>query len=107
MKPTAGFDALLADVDRQRLALGRHVWRSWPVLSGGRWRWPTACEQCGLKWEFYRHRQICLGVLGELMLAGEKVPKRWTKNFSERVRVARRAMKPRKKGLSHEKPGRT
>ena len=87
------FDTFNAEVDRQVFSLRAHRFDWWWTYFGGRWRWVCGCTECGLKWEHYREKQLCLGVIGELMLAGEKVPARWTHNFAERVRVARRAWK--------------
>ena len=92
-----GFSALNLEVDRETLSLRPHRWKSWCGWMGDRWRWVYACWECGVKYEPYIFRQTCLGVVGELMLAHERVPSRWTKNFPDRVRVSRRAWKPKKK----------
>lgn len=92
-----GFAALVGEVDRQTFKLERHEWRYFPWWTGQRWLWTTACAQCGLKYERTRWKQICLGVIGELLLAGEKVPARWRHDFPERVRLAHRAWKTKGK----------
>ena len=93
------FETLNTEVDQQVLSLHRHRFEFWWAWTGGRWRQVDACADCGLKFEAWRFRQICLGVLGELMLAGEKIPTRWTPHFPERVRVSRRALKTNKQRL--------
>lgn len=81
----------------ERLSLRPHRWDHFPAWVGNRWRWTTACPFCGLKFEWARRRQICLGVVGELLLAGEKVPKQWARDFDERRRVSRRAWRTKAK----------
>ena len=91
------FDAFNAEVDLQVLSLRPHAFECWWTRFGGRWRWVTGCAHCGLRWAWFREKQTCLGVLGELMLAGEKIPPRWRHNFDERRRIARRAWKTKAK----------
>lgn len=90
-----GFAALNAEVDKEALSLRPHLWKGWAMWTGRRWLWVFACEGCGLKYEGFRENQICVGVLGELMLAHEKIPARWRHNFNERMRLGRRAWKPK------------
>ena len=92
------FDLLNAEVDVQVLSLRGHAFARWWTHFGGTWRWVDGCEHCGRKYEgWWQMEQICLGALGELMLAGEKIPPRWRANFEARRRLGRRAWKTKTK----------
>ena len=85
-------DTLQHEVDMERLNLRPHPWEWWWVRNGTRWHEILACPMCGAKYEHHwQLGQICLGIIGELMLAGEKVPTRWSHDFDERRRLGRRA----------------
>ena len=92
------FQTLLIEVDMQRLSLRPHKFEWYHWWTGQRWNQVFACTECGIRYEGWWHAdQICLGVIGELMLAKEEVPKQWTQDFEERRRLARRAWRAKHK----------
>ena len=70
-------------------ALHQHCW-GW--YRGRAWtKWVRACEDCGALLRRDNAHDLCLGIVGELLLDPDetsRVPVRWRENWEERRRLA-------------------